>query len=355
MTTVLRPDDRPRTRLRGSTLYRALRSGAALAVFSCLTALAMAAAASPAARQVEKPSRQAGKVPGAAQARDDGSPPVARMGSATITQAELQDMLQQIPPTQRMQLAARREALEDLLWQRLAERYLVRDARKANWAQQPQVKAQIDAAARELSDRIVAATYLQQQAKVPDAYPSQDELKAAYAKLAPPPSAPATYALAQIFLKRPAPGDSDSTKAMEALRAQAKALAAQARAAGGDFAQLAKAHSQDAASAAQGGALSPQPQPLARMRPAAAKAAGTLNVGEVSDPVETAQGLFIFKLLDKQVERPIPLAELEPMLRQAMRADLARRNERAYLESIAARGDMHVDDAALAAAVERLP
>lgn len=274
--------------------------------------------------------------------------PVAQLGDVVVTQGQLQTILRQMEPPQRVQLLARRAALEDLLWQQLAGQLLARQARQAKWMEQPQVQAQIQLAVREAAERIIASTYLRQQAQVPEAYPSDAELAAAYAKQTPPPTVPARYEMAQIFLRRPG---KDEEKTMDVLRVEAKALAARARK--GSFAELARQHSRDLETAANGGQM--PLLPLDRMRPIVAQAASALKVGEVSEPVETAQGLFIFKLLDKQAERLIPLEELAPALRQSMRASLAQRNERAYLERIAAHSDMHIDDAALAAAVERLP
>lgn len=273
---------------------------------------------------------------------------LARLGDATVSSRDFLAMLQRLSPAQRADLQEQRAALEQLLWQNLAMQVLARKAREEKWAEQAEVQAQVREAVRKVSDGIVGASYLRERTRLADNYPSEAELSAAFAKMSAPPPIPATYQLAQIFLERPEKG---SRHSMDEIRTEAKRIAQQAR--NGDFAALAREHSQDGASAPNGGEL--PPMPLSGMRPATGKVVARLAVGEVSEPVETAQGLFIFKLLQKQPERAPTLAGIAPTLRAAMRAELKTRKERELLEAMAPKQQLLIDDKLLANLLQNAP
>ncbi len=100
--------------------------------------------------------------------------------------------------------------------------------------------------------------------------------------------------------------------------AEAADLIAQIEA-GGDFAELAKAHSSDPGSGAQGGALGWFG--AGQMVPEFETAVGTLAPGAISAPVQTQFGWHVVKLLEFRDTAPPPLAErraeIESTLRQA--------------------------------------
>lgn len=272
---------------------------------------------------------------------------VASLGKDDVDMREVSATLKGLPPAQKAKLATEPEALEELLWQKLAWKRLVRESHAANWAEQPSVKPRVDAAVRELAERISATAYLQEQSKAPATYPSEAELQEAYERLDPPPAAPITYEVAQIFLKRPA---KESGKAMEAFRAETESLAALAR--GGDFGALAKQHSQDATTAFKGGVL---PKTTAeQMRPSMRKVITRLAVGEVSEPADGLKGVYIFKLISRQEARALSLTEVTPILKQQLRTEFARRKEREYLERIAPRTAMRINMEAAKAALGEL-
>ncbi len=95
-----------------------------------------------------------------------------------------------------------------------------------------------------------------------------------------------------------------------AVRAQAEALLAQAKAPGADFAALAKANSEDEGSAVNGGDLNYFGR--GQMVPEFEQAAFTLKPGQVSDLVKTTFGFHIIKVVDSQAETSRPLAEVKP-------------------------------------------
>lgn len=98
----------------------------------------------------------------------------------------------------------------------------------------------------------------------------------------------------------------------ESLRAQAEAVRAEL-AAGGDFAALAKQHSQDPGNRDRGGDL--RCGPAGRFVPEFETAMNALAVGEVSQPVQTDFGWHLIKVTSRQ---PQTLEEAAPEIRQRL-------------------------------------
>lgn len=95
-------------------------------------------------------------------------------------------------------------------------------------------------------------------------------------------------------------------------RAEIDAILKRARA-GEDFAQLAKAHSQDG-SAAQGGDLDFFAR--GRMVPEFDKAAFALEPGQISDVVTTQFGYHIIKATDRRAAETLPLDKVSPQVKE---------------------------------------
>ena len=114
-----------------------------------------------------------------------------------------------------------------------------------------------------------------------------------------------------ILINVPANADAATDKAAQA---KAAALAVQARAAGADFAALAKANSQDEGSKNLGGDLGWLTQKVIDQK-AFAAALFALKPGQVSDPVRSSEGWHVILLRDVRAGRQIPFetvrAELE--------------------------------------------
>lgn len=85
--------------------------------------------------------------------------------------------------------------------------------------------------------------------------------------------------------------------------------------AGGDFAALAKEHSKDPGSAANGGDLG---WPTTPYVPEFQAAADALDAGEISDLVETTFGWHIIKVIEKREARDKPLEEVKDQIVQIL-------------------------------------
>lgn len=276
-----------------------------------------------------------------AQAPAQGNGVVARMGEVTVGQDEVEKLLQALPDAERAAVKADRASLDGWLRQRLLSEALLRDARAKGWADRPEVKAKVDAAMREIAARIVTTSYLESVSQVPEAFPSETDMQAAYEQGKANFNLPAAYRVAQIYLAAP---ERDAA-AVAKVREEAGKLARQARA--GDFAAVARASSQDK----RGGEV--DTLPLARILPELRDTVARLKVGEVSDPVQAQAGFHVVKLLGIQPARTATLDEMKPQLRAALRQQRQQQLVQAYLAQLAPPTQLSIDAAALDAALKK--
>ncbi|KQX90303.1 peptidylprolyl isomerase [Variovorax sp. Root473] len=281
----------------------------------------------------------------AAQALAAGNAVVARMGEISIGQDEVEKLLRALPDAERAAVKADRASLDGWLRQRLLSEALLRDARSKGWAERAEVKAKVDAAVREVGARIVSASYLESVSQVPPDFPSDAELNAAYEQGKANFNLPAGYRVAQIFLATPG----RDAAAIAKVREEASRLARQARA--GDFAAVARANSQDKATAERGGEVATLP--LARMLPELRDTVARLKPGQVSEPMQAEAGFHVVKLIDVQPARTATLDEMRPQLQAALRQQRQQQLVQAYLAQLAPPTQLSIDSAALDAAIQK--
>ena len=279
-------------------------------------------------------------------AANASGPVVASMGTIKIGTGEVERMLQEAPPAERAAAKNNRAGVENLLRQRLTSEAVLKEARSKGWADKPEVKARIDAATREISERIVTSAFLESVVQIPADYPSETDLRAAYEQAKPNLNVPVSYHVAQIFLKAPA-GD---TAAIAAGLEKARKLAAQARK--GDFATVARTNSQDTNSAERGGDVGTLP--LAGMLPEMRDVVAKMKAGQVSDPVQSQAGFHVVKLIDTQPARTATFDEVKPRLQAALRQQRQQQALQAYLAGLAPASSMTIDTAALDAALSKI-
>lgn len=146
-----------------------------------------------------------------------------------------------------------------------------------------------------------------------------------------PEAARASHILIKIDAGAP-----DATK--QAARAKAEDLLKQVKA-GGDFAALAKEHSQDG-SAPSGGDLGFFPR--GQMVKAFDDAAFGLKPGQVSDLVESEFGYHIIKLTDYRTARTVPLAEVNDRIAVALRQQKQQELAQQFVQTLKAKGKVEI-------------
>jgi peptidylprolyl isomerase len=267
--------------------------------------------------------------------RDAG--PIAEAAEERLGVAEVREMLDQLPANTRDALRSDKAALEQYVRAELVRRTLIKEAAAVDFDSDPKVAGQLQRA----RDEALVRLWIAKQATVSDEYPSEEDLKLAYQVNSAALTPPVQYRVAQIFVS--APNGVDPARLAVAMR---KAAEVGSRLPGGDFAALARAHSEHAESAARGGDVGL----LAanQMLPEILTAVRNLEVGATAGPVKTSQGLHYVKLLDKKVE-PLPSFEdSRGQLRAALRARRVQELEQAYLAALNAKLNVAVDQIALA-------
>ena len=146
---------------------------------------------------------------------------------------------------------------------------------------------------------------------------------------------------AHILLRWPA-----DSAARERARAVADSLQRLA-AAGADFAELARRHSEDPGSRTRGGDLGWFGR--GRMVPEFEQAAFALEPGAVSPVVESRFGLHIIKAYER---RQPPFDEVADNLREQMESERIREAEEAYIDSLVTQANVRLREGAVAGARE---
>jgi peptidylprolyl isomerase len=297
------------------------------AVAACMTIAAQAVAAEP-----DNPAAPASSADAAV---------VAKMGTLEVQRGELEGMIKALPPEAQARLKANRALAESMVRNRLAEKALVQQAQSKNWAQRPEVKAQIEAATRQ----IVLRSYLASLSTVPADFPSDKELETAYEESKSRLVEPAMYRVSQIFFAAPV-NDAD---AVAKARKRAGDVARQAQSPKANFENLIAKYSDDP-NAKQGAdtGFVPLAQLLPEMRPVVAR----LKKGDVSAPVQSAQGFHILKLVDERPQRTATLAEVRDRLRTVMRQERQQQAAQAYMQGLLDSQAVTVDGPALTSVLD---
>jgi len=247
----------------------------------------------PATTPAPKPAAAAAPAaaPAAAANAVSADTVVLTIGSEKITKAEFEQIFQQVVsqmPPERRGSAQDPQAKRQLAEQLAELKALAQEARRLKIDQTPEAKAQM--AMRD--DQLIAGMLFQQISK--ETKPSPADLQAYYdGHKNEWETVTARHIL--IRFKGSPVGLKEGQKDLTEEEALAKAKDLRAKiVAGGDFAALAKAESDDVGSGANGGSLGEFTR--GRMVPPFDEAAFTLKVNDVSEPVKTQFGYHIIQV-----------------------------------------------------------
>lgn len=256
-------------------------------------------------------------------AAGSGDEILARMGAIEIKRSEMEHLLSAIPGKATPEQI---RALDQAVRTELIRRALLAEAMHAAWDKKPDVQKQLEAA----REQVIVTTYINQQVRPAADYPTAADIQAAYeASKAQLVRGPQLH-LAQIYTKDAAKADEVAKKAHEK---------------GADFSQLSVQYSQHAESARNKGDMGWLG--VENLTPEVRAVAEKLNTGEISKPVKVADGWHVLKLLARKGAETIPLTEVRERLVQSLRLKRAQENERRYLDQLAARTPITVNEIAL--------
>lgn len=287
--------------------------------------------------------RVVGRATVAVGGERDDSKIVARVGSETLTRAQFEARWDALDASGRA-FYERRGGKATLLDEIVDELALAIDARERGIDRRPEVVESVRAASNRALTRSLLAEEVR-AAAIPDG-----ELRAWYDAHLGELDMPAQVELAEIVVTYGSgSGPSDDTPDALSARAKAERLRA-ALASGGDFAGLARRHSESPTSR-DGGRLG---WIGAGALPAGYEAAAlALMPGEISPVIEIPEGLAILTATARREARTPTIDESREKIRERLLADdpeaLSRRY-RAFVEGVRRRVGVDVDATALEAA-----
>lgn len=260
---------------------------------------------------------------------------VAKIGAREVTAAKIRPYLDGLTAADRTALTADKAALTRFVRSILVNRSVLQDAVEAGWDKKPQTVAGL----ARLRDQYLVESYLAEVGKVPDDYPSDEEVQKVYAAEKESLQLPRRYRVSQIFIADD--GDKDAT------RKRAQEIADTLKDEPGEFAALAKRNSNDTASAARGGDLGWLAE--AEITPEIRTAVAGLSKGEISAPVAGRSGFHILLLQDKREAGPAPLDEVKGELANLLRNQRAALNRETHVSTLLQRQPVSVNELALEA------
>jgi peptidyl-prolyl cis-trans isomerase C len=147
---------------------------------------------------------------------------------------------------------------------------------------------------------------------------------------------PEAVHVAHILIRTPENADEAAKKKA---KTEAQSVLAQLKK-GGDFAALAKQHSQDPGSAPNGGDLNFVTK--GQTVPQFEQAAFALKPGELSGVVESPFGYHIIKSIAHRDARTVPLQEVKPQLEQFLKQQRIQERTAAYVEKLKAKAKVEI-------------
>jgi parvulin-like peptidyl-prolyl isomerase len=256
---------------------------------------------------------------------------LAKFGATEVRSSDLRRLLQAQDPTSRDQLLRSPPALDRLVRTEAFKRALLGEARAKGWDKRPEVAAELD----RVREQALVQSYVNSLARPPADYPGEAELRKTYDGAKGELARPREWRVAQIFVAAASP---DAEK-------KAAELGRRARAAGADFAALARQGSEHPESAARGGEIGwlAEGQTL----PEIARALAAMKAGDTSEPVRSASGWHLLRVLEERPAATREFGEVREYLSGVLRARRAQENEAKYIDEMLAKNPIAVNEVAL--------
>jgi parvulin-like peptidyl-prolyl isomerase len=262
-----------------------------------------------------------------AQAADDAV--VAERGSDHITVAQARSLLASLDPAARQKIESG-SALPDLLRNLLLQRAVLQEAVTQKWQDRPEVAALLQRA----RDQVVSQSFLAAQTTIPNGYPGDADIQAAYEQNKPKLMRPRAYQLTEIFL----PGTAADQPGLR------RRLADLARLAAHKHGGLAEAATTQNLHVADLGWIEET-----QIQPAVKSAISGLQEGSLSEPVCLPGGCHLLRLIATRPAGPAPLADVRAALVRALRQQKQESGERAYANALLAKQPVRINEIALSA------
>jgi hypothetical protein len=269
---------------------------------------------------------------------EEGEEVIARVGSSDITAGQVRAFVSTLGLRERTAILRDPAMLSQAVRAMLANQLVLKEALEKKWDQQNAVSAQL----LQLRNNAIVETYLQSVSLPANGFPSDAEVEKAYEANKSAFLAPRQFHIAQIFVAFAEGAD----KAVEDnARKKLSDIQLKLKQVGADFAQIAKAYSDDHDTAERGGEIGWVPEP--QLRPEIKAQVMSLVNNTVGDPIKLDDGWHVLKLLDTKAAYVRSLAEVRDPLVQQLRAQRADANRHAYIAKIFEQNPPAINEIAL--------
>ena len=273
-----------------------------------------------------------------------GSDPVAQRGNLKLTAEDVRNLVQRADPAVRAQVLANPAALSEFVRDRLLRQALLEQAKGVGFDQKPEIVLR----ANDAKDGVVVTSYVASLTEPDPAFPSQEEIKAAYEGNKSRFLVPRQYHVSQIAVRLPV---GSSAKADEEAKAKIQDVRQQLNKPKADFGELARKYSDDRGSAERGGDLGWLRED--QLVPAVKDAVAGMSENSVSEPVRTPEGWHILKLTGVRAASVAPLADVSDNIAQALRQQRAQQNARAFIDEMLRKEPIQLNEIELAKSVAK--
>lgn len=265
--------------------------------------------------------------------------PLAKVGAQELTPAEVKALLSVQPEEVRQQLLANPKQLEELVKVEAERKAVLLEARRTGFDK----RAEIVTLLQRAKEQTLLGAYLAPQTSVPKDYPSDDVVAAYYEANKDRFLSPEQVNVSTIFLLV-LPAWAQDRALEEKVQAEMLHLAGEARK-GGDFAELARLHSQDRPTAENGGAVGWVT--AAQLLPELAQVAFKLKPGEISQPIRAHIGYHVLRVNDRKPAVQRSLTEVRRVIVQLLQNEYRAKKEREAIDRAVKAHPVTMDAAAI--------
>ncbi len=271
---------------------------------------------------------------------------VARIGDTEITVADLRPILDSLDVRERAALQGDAVAVNRIVRSLIVQQLLYKQAMTDGYDKRPGVQKRLEQARQ----GAIAEGYLQSSTRVPESYPTEEEVKAFYETNQSALTLPRQLRLAQIFVALP-----EGASEVETIQIQRKAADLRRRLdePKADFSVLARAESEEPQSAGRGGEIGLLAENL--IQPEVLEAVRNLKVGGVSEPVRLPGGWHIVKVLEVQEPRVATLDEIRPQVVERLRSQRELLNREEFLNRLLQESPVAINELVLGDLVAPAP
>jgi parvulin-like peptidyl-prolyl isomerase len=268
---------------------------------------------------------------------------LAKVGTSEVRTEDIKPFIEKLSVKDQLLLSKNPSALNEYVRGLIVQQLVYKEALSKKWDQQPQVVSALD----KLRQQAITQSYLQSVAAPPQDFPTAADLQAAYDQLkkANALQVPKQYHLAQIYIACPKGADKETeAKAQASVDSAVKALKAT------DFSAVAKAQSNDAASAARGGDIGFLAE--SQIQPEIRGAVSPLAKGSVTDPIRLNDGWHIVKLIEVKDPYTASQEEVKVSLTNELRNQKAQVLGKAYLAKLLQDNPVTLNEIAVSKLIE---